>query len=87
MPSLTQPTASIDAATGKKCERSKVEQILFEISYGEGEFAEAREHLQNAISADGLNPQEVSAALVQIRLVDAKLAADPTGLLPFPTFP
>ena len=67
--------------------RSKVEQILFAISYGEGQFAEAREHLQNAVSAGGLNAQEVSAVLVQLRVVDSKLAGNPPGLLALPKFP
>src|SRR6185503_561836 len=66
-------------------ERSKVEQVLFNIAYDEGNFAEAREHLQNAINADGLNPEEISAVLVEIRLLDAKLPDSQTGLLSFPT--
>ena len=46
-------------------ERSKVEQILFNISYTQEKYAEARQHLQNAIDAGGLNEQEVSAARYQ----------------------
>jgi hypothetical protein len=55
-------------------ERSKTEQVLFSISYAEEKFAEAREHLQNAIAAGGLNEQEVAQALRQIRDIDAQLA-------------
>ena len=61
------------------------EQILFNIAYDEGQLAEAREHLQNAINADGLNPEEVAAVLVAIRLLDAQLPDASTGLLSFPT--
>ena len=46
-------------------ERSKVEQILFNISYSQDKYAEARGHLQKAIDAGGLNEQEVSQARYQ----------------------
>jgi tetratricopeptide (TPR) repeat protein len=46
-------------------ERSKVEQILFNISYSQEKYAEARGHLQKAIEAGGLNEQEVSQARYQ----------------------
>jgi tetratricopeptide (TPR) repeat protein len=46
-------------------ERSKVEQILFSIAYAQEKFSEAREHLHRAISAGGLNEQEISAARYQ----------------------
>ena len=46
-------------------ERSKVEQILFNISYAQEKYAEARGHLQKAIDAGGLNEQEVSQARYQ----------------------
>jgi len=46
-------------------ERSKVEQILFNISYAQDKYAEARGHLQKAIDAGGLNEQEVSQARYQ----------------------
>ena len=68
-------------------ERSKAEEVLFNIAYDQGAIAEAREHLQKAMSAEGLNPQEVSAVLVEIRLLDAELGADPADLLPFPKLP
>jgi len=68
-------------------EQSKVEQILCSVSYGEGKLAEAREHLQNAVSAGGLNQQEVAGALVQIRAIENQLAGNPPGLLAMPKFP
>jgi tetratricopeptide (TPR) repeat protein len=46
-------------------ERSKVEQILFNISYSQEKYGEARGHLQKAIDAGGLNEQEVSQARYQ----------------------
>jgi tetratricopeptide (TPR) repeat protein len=46
-------------------ERSKVEQILFNISYSQEKYAEARGHLQKAIDAGGLNEQEISQARYQ----------------------
>jgi tetratricopeptide (TPR) repeat protein len=46
-------------------ERSKVEQILFNISYAQEKYDEARQHLQSSIDAGGLNEQEVSQARYQ----------------------
>ncbi len=46
-------------------ERSKVEQILFNISYAQEKFGDARGHLQKAIDAGGLNEQEVQQARYQ----------------------
>jgi tetratricopeptide (TPR) repeat protein len=46
-------------------EHSKVEQILFNISYAQEKFDEARGHLQKAIDAGGLNQQEVDQARYQ----------------------
>jgi tetratricopeptide (TPR) repeat protein len=46
-------------------ERSKVEQILFNISYAEEKYEEARQHLQKSIDAGGLNEQEASQARYQ----------------------
>ena len=46
-------------------ERSKVEQILFNISYAQERYDEARQHLQGSIDAGGLNEQEVSQARYQ----------------------
>jgi tetratricopeptide (TPR) repeat protein len=46
-------------------ERSKVEQILFNIAYAQERYAEARQHLQRAIDAGGLNAQEIAQARYQ----------------------
>jgi tetratricopeptide (TPR) repeat protein len=46
-------------------ERSKVEQILFQISYSQERYDEARGHLQKAIDAGGLNTQEIEQARYQ----------------------
>ena len=46
-------------------ERGKVEQILFNISYAQEKYGEARQHLQKAIDSGGLNEQEISTAKYQ----------------------
>jgi tetratricopeptide (TPR) repeat protein len=46
-------------------ERSTTEQILFQIAYSQEKYAEARDHLQKAIEAGGLNEQQVSDARYQ----------------------
>jgi tetratricopeptide (TPR) repeat protein len=46
-------------------ERSKVEQILFNISYNQEKYDQARQHLQKAIDAGGLNEQEIQTARYQ----------------------
>jgi tetratricopeptide (TPR) repeat protein len=46
-------------------ERSKVEQIMFNISYSQEKYDDARGHLQKAIDAGGLNQQEVEQARYQ----------------------
>jgi tetratricopeptide (TPR) repeat protein len=46
-------------------ERGKVEQILFNISYAQERFQEARDHLQKAIDSGGLNAQEIDQARYQ----------------------
>jgi tetratricopeptide (TPR) repeat protein len=46
-------------------ERSKVEQISFNIAYAQEKYDEARQHLQGSIDAGGLNEQEVSQARYQ----------------------
>ena len=46
-------------------ERSKVEQILFNIAYAQEKYDEARDHLKKSIDAGGLNEQEVSQARYQ----------------------
>jgi tetratricopeptide (TPR) repeat protein len=47
-------------------ERSKVEWVLFAIANGQQKFGEAREHLDRAIKAGGLNEQEISEFKYQI---------------------
>ena len=46
-------------------ERSKVEQILFNIAVPEEKYDEARRHLKTAIDAGGFNEQEISQARYQ----------------------
>jgi tetratricopeptide (TPR) repeat protein len=46
-------------------ERGKVEQILFNIAYGQEKFQEARDHLQRAIDSGGLNAVEIDQARYQ----------------------
>jgi tetratricopeptide (TPR) repeat protein len=50
-------------------ERSKVEQILFNIAYSQEKYSDARGHLQKAIDSGGLNEQEIS----QMRYQSAQL--------------
>lgn len=57
-------------------ERSKVEQIWFSIALRERDYAEAREHLLQALAAGGLNAQETAEALTTIQRLDAQLARD-----------
>jgi hypothetical protein len=57
-------------------EASKAEQILYNVAVGEQSYEEARTHLDNAIKAGGLNPQETSVAAAQIKAIDALLAAN-----------
>jgi len=47
-------------------ERSRVEWVLFSIAYAQEKYAEAREHLERAIKAGGLNEQEISQFKYQI---------------------
>jgi tetratricopeptide (TPR) repeat protein len=46
-------------------ERGKVEQILFNISYSQEKYDEARGHLQKAIDSGGLNQVEIDQARYQ----------------------
>jgi len=46
-------------------ERSKVEQVLFNLAYAQEDYAAAQQHLRNAVDAGGLNAQEVSQARYQ----------------------
>ena len=47
-------------------ERSRVEWILFSIASAQEQYAAAREHLESAIKAGGLNEQEISQLKYQI---------------------
>jgi len=60
-------------------ERGKTEQILFHIANSERKYAEARQHLQNAIESGGLTQQEVTQAQRQIEQIDARLATAPAA--------
>jgi len=78
-----QKYAEARAAIGKlplnslsSYERSKVEEILSAISYGEGKLAEARQHLENALAAGGLTAQETADVLGRIGVIDAKLSGN-----------
>jgi hypothetical protein len=71
--------AAVDAVSARHLtpyEVSKVEQIRFNVAYAEQDYAGARVHLQKAIAAGGLSPQELSVAVVQIRALESLLAAN-----------
>jgi hypothetical protein len=59
-------------------ERGKAELVDAQIAYGEGDLAAARKHLVDAIDTGGLNEEEISAVVGQIRAIDSK----PTGSVP-----
>jgi hypothetical protein len=63
----------LDLETLRPYERSKVEQILFNVAYAEGDYSEARAHLVAAIDAGGLNEQETADALGWIRAIDSRI--------------
>jgi hypothetical protein len=58
-------------------ERGKTEGLLFSISYAEGNYDEAREHLGNAVNAGGLNAEEVLSAVAAIRRIESRLSPFP----------
>jgi tetratricopeptide (TPR) repeat protein len=60
-----QKIATLNLEKLSPYERSKTEQILFQIAYSQEKYAEARDHLKKAIDAGGLNEQEVSDARYQ----------------------
>ena len=64
-PAAQAALATLDLEKLSPYERSKVEQILFNISYAEEKYDEARQHLQRSIDSGGLNEQEVSQARYQ----------------------
>ncbi len=57
--------AALERAPLSPYERSRVEQILFEIAYHERQFDDAHAHLQRAIDAGGLEQREVAHARYQ----------------------
>jgi tetratricopeptide (TPR) repeat protein len=57
--------ARLDLAKLSPYERGRVEQILFNIAYQEVRYADAQQHLKNAIDSGGLNAQEASQAHYQ----------------------
>jgi tetratricopeptide (TPR) repeat protein len=64
-----QKLAELRADRLSPYERSKVEQVRFNIAFGAGSVAEAREHLAAAVAAGGLNAEEIA----QARYQDAQL--------------
>ena len=58
--------SEIDLERLSPYERSRVEQIWSGIEYSEGDYAAAREHLQQAIAAGGFSEREISQAKYQI---------------------
>jgi tetratricopeptide (TPR) repeat protein len=61
-----QKIATLNLEKLSPYERSKVEQILFNISYSQERYDEARGHLQKSIDAGGLNTQEIDQARYQM---------------------
>jgi tetratricopeptide (TPR) repeat protein len=61
----SQKIAALNLEKLSPYERSKVEQILFNIAYVQEKYGEARGHLQKAIDAGGLNAQEIEQARYQ----------------------
>jgi len=50
-------------------ERSKAEQVLYTVSYMEGNYAEAREHVKKSIDAGGLSrPESFNAHLALVNI-------------------
>jgi tetratricopeptide (TPR) repeat protein len=47
-------------------EQSRVEQLRANIDQAQGRYADAREHLKNAVASGGLNEEEASTARMQI---------------------
>ncbi len=61
----TNAIATLDRSSLSPYERSRVEQILFNVAYKQDRFDDARAHLQRAIDAGGLSAQEVAQARYQ----------------------
>ena len=54
--------AAVERQSSSPFERSRLEQILFNVAYREERFEEAHEHLERAIDAGGLTEPEVAQA-------------------------
>ncbi len=52
--------ARLDLGKLSPYERSKVEQILFNVAFAQERYDDARQHVRNALDAGGLNAQEIS---------------------------
>jgi tetratricopeptide (TPR) repeat protein len=57
--------ARLDSRSLSPYERSRVEQVLFNVAYQERRYDEAHAHLQRAIDAGGLSEREVAQARYQ----------------------
>jgi len=60
-------------------ERSKAEQILYTVSYREGNYVEAREHVQKSIDAGGLSRAESFNARLALVDIDIMLRLSVTS--------
>jgi hypothetical protein len=58
-------------------DRSNTEHILYRIARAEGQYAEARQHILNAIDSGGLNEQEIANAQERLKELDPTLATAP----------
>jgi multidrug efflux pump subunit AcrA (membrane-fusion protein) len=58
-------------------DRSNTEHILYRIARADGEYAEARQHILNAIDSGGLNEQELANARDRLEEIDATIATAP----------
>jgi hypothetical protein len=58
-------------------DRSNTEHILYRIARAEGQYAEARQHISNAIESGGLNEQEIANARDRLAELDATLTTLP----------
>jgi hypothetical protein len=58
-------------------DRSNTEHILYRIARAEGQYAEARQHILNAIESGGLNDQELANARDRLAELDSTLTTVP----------
>jgi hypothetical protein len=80
----------LDFDTLSPYERSKVEQILFNVAYEQGDMAAARQHLLQAIDAGGLDETELEDIRRQIARIDGVPSTETRAArrlaTPFPQF-